>query len=81
LQTKMKARELHIIGLNSVHVDWSLTANDWHGTNIVVVTDKLFVNGDVCWDVSGQHGTTHLNGKTQDYFYFYFFFRNCITYV
>lgn len=67
LQTKMKAHELQIIGLHSVHVDWSLAANDWHGINVVVVTDKILVNGDVCWDVTGQHGTTQLNGKTLDY--------------
>lgn len=75
----VKAHELQIIGIKSVHVDWNLTANDWHGTNVAVLTNKLFIHGDVCLDVSGQHGTNHLQGKISSSMTLLFFFRNKIT--
>jgi hypothetical protein len=30
--------------------------------NVGIVTDKLYVDKEVCWDVSGQHGNDHLEG-------------------
>jgi hypothetical protein len=46
---------MQIIGLASVHVDCDLERDIWHGINVVVVTDKLFVDGNFRWDVSGRH--------------------------
>lgn len=53
------AEEIHIVGLDSVHIDCDLEKDLWHGTNVVIVTNKLFVDvEDVCWDVSGQDALT-----------------------
>jgi hypothetical protein len=49
-------QEVQIVGLTSVHVDWHLESKNWHGINVGVVSDQIFVNGEVCWDVSGLHG-------------------------
>lgn len=52
------AQEVHIIGLACIHVDCHLEQKDWHGMNVVVVTDKLFVDKDARWDLSGQDCNT-----------------------
>ncbi|EFX62449.1 hypothetical protein DAPPUDRAFT_229984, partial [Daphnia pulex] len=49
-------QEIKIVGLLSVHVDCDLESKDWHGMNVGIVTDKLYVDKEVRWDVSGQHG-------------------------
>jgi hypothetical protein len=54
LKGESNAQEVQMIGLASVHVDCDLERDIWHGINVVVVTDKLFVDGEVRWDVSGQ---------------------------
>jgi hypothetical protein len=48
-------QEVQIVGITSVHVDWHLESKDWHGINVGVVSDQIFVNGEICWDVSGLH--------------------------
>jgi hypothetical protein len=56
-------QEIKIVGLLSVHVDSDLESKDWHGMNVGIVTDKLYVDKEVCWDVSGQHGNHQPEGK------------------
>jgi hypothetical protein len=56
-------KEIQIVGLLSVHVDCDLESKDWHGMNVGIVTDKLYVDKEVCWDVSGQHGNDQPEGK------------------
>jgi hypothetical protein len=56
-------QEIKIVGLLSVHVDCDLESKDWHGMNVGVVTDKLYVDKEVHWDVSGQHGNDQPEGK------------------
>jgi hypothetical protein len=46
--------EIKIVGLQSVHIDCDLNNDIWHGINIGIVTDKLIVDGEVCWNVSGK---------------------------
>jgi hypothetical protein len=55
-------QEIKIVGLLSVHVDCDLKSKDWHGMNVGIVTDKLYVDKEVRWDVSGQHDN---NGNDQ----------------
>lgn len=50
---QMKAEEIQIVGLAAVHIDSDLENEDWHGINVAVLTDQLFVDGTVCWDLSG----------------------------
>ncbi len=50
-----KVKEIKIVGILSVHVDCYLESGDWHGMNVGIVTDKLYVDKEVCWDVSGQN--------------------------
>jgi hypothetical protein len=56
-------QEIKIVGLLSVHVDCDLESKDWHGMNVGIVTDKLYVDKEVCWDVSGQHSNDQPEGK------------------
>lgn len=56
------ALEIKIVGHSSVHIDCHLEKATWHGMNVVIVTDKLFVDKDVCWDVSGQQGNIATEG-------------------
>jgi hypothetical protein len=56
-------KEIKIVGLLSVHVDCDLESKDWHGMNVGIVTDKLYVDKKVCWDVSGQHENHQPEGK------------------
>jgi hypothetical protein len=56
-------QEIKIVGLLSVHVDSDLESKDWHGMNVGIVTDKIYVDKEVCWDVSGQHGNDQPGGK------------------
>jgi hypothetical protein len=56
-------KEIQIVGLLSVHVDCDLESKDWHGLNVGIVTDKLYVDKEVRWDVSGQHGNDQPKGK------------------
>jgi hypothetical protein len=88
LKGECNAQEMQIIGLASVHVDCDLERDMWHGINVVVVTDKLFVDGDFIWDVSGRHcyaqlvtapggqlpGDDGLAGKRYCCFYSFLFF-------
>ncbi|KAK4026439.1 hypothetical protein OUZ56_015437 [Daphnia magna] len=50
-------QEIQIVGLVSVHVDCSLENDIWHGINVGVITDKIIVDCEVLWNVSGQHIT------------------------
>ena len=50
---KTLAEEFHIVGLTTVIVDCDLQSCDWHGVNVVIVTDQLVVHNVVCLDVSG----------------------------
>uniref|UniRef100_A0A0P5APT5 Helicase c-terminal domain containing protein n=1 Tax=Daphnia magna TaxID=35525 RepID=A0A0P5APT5_9CRUS len=43
-----EVQEIQIVGLSSVHVDWHLENETWHGTNVGIVTDKIFVDYKVC---------------------------------
>jgi hypothetical protein len=66
IDLKMKnpdVQEIKIVGLESVHVDCDLESKDWHGMNLGIVTDKIYVDKEVCWDVSGQHRNDQLEGK------------------
>jgi hypothetical protein len=56
-------KEIQIVGLLSVHVDCDLESKDWHGMNVAIVTDKLYILKEVHWDVSGQHGNDQPEGK------------------
>jgi hypothetical protein len=56
-------QEIKIVGLLSVHVDCDLESKDWHGMNVGIVTDKLYVDKEVLWDVSGQHSNDQPEGK------------------
>ena len=61
VQQKLKypnVEELHIFCGSHLIIDCDLEQTFWHGTNIVISTDKLFVDRDVCWDVSGN-GNSH----------------------
>jgi hypothetical protein len=51
----LNVKEIKIVGLLSVHVDCDLESGDWHGMNVGIVTDKLYVDKEVHWDVSGQN--------------------------
>jgi hypothetical protein len=43
-----------------------LDNDTWHGINIDIVTDKLIVDDEVCWDVSGNTVTINPSrGKTK----------------
>ena len=53
LKNEYEAQEVQIVGLSSVRVDCDLEQENWHGINIGVVTEKIFVDRKVCWDVSG----------------------------
>jgi hypothetical protein len=55
-------KEIQIVGLLSVHVDCDLESKDWHGMNVGIVTDKLYVDKKVHWDVSGQHSNDQPEG-------------------
>ena len=69
LKVQWEAHEIQIVGLACVHIDCNLDQKDWHGTNVVVVTDKLFVDGEVRWDLSGHDGeNVKLNLPTGGYF-------------
>ena len=61
-----KVKEVHIHGLNVVHIDVDLSIDKWHGINIVVVTDKIFVHKKITWDVSGMRGETKWNSPAAD---------------
>ena len=61
-----KVDELHLVGLAAIHVDDDLLNSDWHGTNILITTAKLFVSGDVCWDVSGLDAKPHSSTKARN---------------
>ncbi|KZS16582.1 Uncharacterized protein APZ42_017133 [Daphnia magna] len=50
-------QEIQIVGLVSIHVDCSLENDIWHGINVGVITDKIIVDCEVLWNVSGQHKT------------------------
>lgn len=54
-----EVEEAHIIGLDSIHVDCDLENDVWHGMNVMVGTNKLFVvNNDgngIKWNVSGRN--------------------------
>ena len=39
-----EVEEIKIVGFKSVHIDCDLDNDNWHGTNIGIVTDKLFVD-------------------------------------
>lgn len=61
---KLKADEVQIIGIASVHIDCHLENDTWHEKNIVIVTDKIFiVNANVEWNVSGRNDYTFKHGK------------------
>jgi hypothetical protein len=51
--------EIHIVGLQSVHIDCDIGNETWHGINIGIVTDNLIVDDNACWDVSGKTATTN----------------------
>ena len=53
LKKERQVEEIQIVGLSSVHVDCDLEREDWHGINVSIVTDKLLIDKEVCWDVSG----------------------------
>ncbi|XP_059352795.1 uncharacterized protein LOC130698188 [Daphnia carinata] len=57
-------QEIEIVGLVSVHVDCDLENEIWHGINVGVVTDKIIVDCDVSWNVSGQN-MTHQEAEEQ----------------
>ncbi|XP_032794017.2 uncharacterized protein LOC116930725 [Daphnia magna] len=48
-------QEIRIVGLASVHVDCDLNNDIWHGINVGLDTDKIIVDGEVSWNLSGQH--------------------------
>ncbi|KAI9563421.1 hypothetical protein GHT06_010884 [Daphnia sinensis] len=50
-------QEIQIVGLVSLHVDCDLENEIWHGINVGVITDKIIVDCEVSWNVSGQHMT------------------------
>jgi hypothetical protein len=56
-------QEIKIVGLLSVHVDCNFESKDWHGLNVGIVTNKLYVDKEVHWDISGQHGNDQPEGK------------------
>ncbi|KAI9563930.1 hypothetical protein GHT06_011398 [Daphnia sinensis] len=43
-----EVQEIQIVGLSSVHVDCHLDNKTWHGTNVGIVADTIFVDYDVC---------------------------------
>ena len=68
LHRKMRrnqVEEVHIHGLNIVHVDVDLPNDKWHGINIVVVADKICVRKKVTWDVSGASGEQNWKSSAQ----------------
>ena len=60
LKNEYEAQEVQIVGLSSVRVDCVLEQEKWHGVNISVVTGKLFIDNDACWDVSGNDNEVQL---------------------
>ena len=60
-------QKVKIVALQSVHIDCNLDNDTWHGINIDIVTDKLIVDGEVCWDVSGKTATINssMRGETK----------------
>lgn len=63
-----KSEEIQIVGLVSIYVDCDLENDIWHGTNLTIVTDKLFVTDKkrILWDVSGCNKNEPLLGKAED---------------
>ena len=61
-----QVEEIHLHGLNVVHIDVDLCSDKWHGINIVVVTDKIVVHKQVIWDVSGLNGAANWNSPAKD---------------
>jgi hypothetical protein len=47
--------ELRIFCQSALHIDCDLEHSVWHGTNLVIIADNLFVHGQRCWDVSGNN--------------------------
>ncbi|XP_057378909.1 uncharacterized protein LOC130700934 [Daphnia carinata] len=43
-----EVQEIQIVGLSSVHIDCHLQNETWHGTNVGIVADKIFVDHEVC---------------------------------
>jgi hypothetical protein len=60
-------QKVKIVALQSVHIDCDLDNDTWHGINIDIVTDKLIVDGAVCWDISGKTATINssMRGETK----------------
>ncbi|KAK4027163.1 hypothetical protein OUZ56_016175 [Daphnia magna] len=72
-ESNSEVQEIQIVGLSSVHVDHHLENETWHGTNVGIVADKIFVDyevcrenqkNNVCWDVSGKNGEPGQPGKS-----------------
>ena len=55
MKNNSDAQEIQIVGMACVRVDCHLEKTDWHGTNLVVVTDKIVVDKDSRWDLSGNN--------------------------
>ncbi len=64
LKKEHNVEEIRIVGLSSIHVDCNLEQEDWHGVNVSVVTDKLLVDKEVCWDVSGEDSSALQIGRS-----------------
>uniref|UniRef100_A0A0P5WIL7 Helicase c-terminal domain containing protein n=1 Tax=Daphnia magna TaxID=35525 RepID=A0A0P5WIL7_9CRUS len=43
-----EVQEIQMVGLSSVHIDCHLENKTWHGTNVGIVADKIFVDYEVC---------------------------------
>ncbi|KAI9551245.1 hypothetical protein GHT06_006396 [Daphnia sinensis] len=43
-----EVQEIQMIGLSSVHIDCHLENETWHGINMGIVADKIFVDCEVC---------------------------------
>lgn len=55
-KSEFDPQEIQIIGLAAVHIDSDLEHEDWHGMNVVVVTQQLSVDKAVTWNLSGKDG-------------------------
>lgn len=62
-----RIQEIRIVGLISVHVDCDLDNETWHGINVGLITDKIFVDRQVTWNVSGLSWTPN-SGWTRNTF-------------
>ncbi|KAI9563936.1 hypothetical protein GHT06_011404 [Daphnia sinensis] len=77
-ESNPEVQEIQIVGLSSVHIDRHLENETWHGTNVGIVADMIFVDYEVCQ--KDQKNTAQAKEETTESLWNYNFeddFRVC----